>query len=412
MQPKSFIKYLICLLLLFTPLARGSVQLWAISVIHLISSAALCAFLMERNLKGEWKWPDTPLNRPVCAVFLLVLISAVFSRQGHTSLWAFTLFINYLVVFYLVTDIASTRSGLKSVVYFVISVALFLAVFGFFKRFGANPFSWWDYGDLKYSPDFLSSTFGNHNHLAGYMEMAIPLLLGFLMTGIRGGRFFLLVYIAMLLITALILSLSRGGWLAFIFSMIFMVISLFSNRYFKKRGFLALFVGAAVVLCFFILASTPVVERIQTFAEKEEEASFASRLVVWGGTVDMIKDYPVLGTGPGTYKTVFTRYQPPGLTRQFRMAHNDYLHIISETGLLFIPLLLWMAVLLFKTGFRKMKSPSRLIRGTTLGAMTGITAILFHSIVDFNLHIPANAILFAVLAALVSAPVREEKIPD
>ena len=63
-----------------------------------------------------------------------------------------------------------------------------------------------------------------------------------------------------------------------------------------------------------------------------------------------------------------------------------------------------MIIALYRKGFRKLKNPSRLVRGITLGAMSGITAILVHSISDFNLHIPANALLFAILAALVVAP--------
>ena len=63
-----------------------------------------------------------------------------------------------------------------------------------------------------------------------------------------------------------------------------------------------------------------------------------------------------------------------------------------------------MLIVLYRRGFKKLNNPSRLVRGITLGAMSGITAILVHSIVDFNLHIPSNALLFTVLAALVVAP--------
>ena len=63
-----------------------------------------------------------------------------------------------------------------------------------------------------------------------------------------------------------------------------------------------------------------------------------------------------------------------------------------------------IGIALFKKGFKKLKNPSRLVRGITLGALAGITAILVHSIPDFNLHIPANAILFTILGALVVSP--------
>jgi hypothetical protein len=70
--------------------------------------------------------------------------------------------------------------------------------------------------------------------------------------------------------------------------------------------------------------------------------------------------------------------------------------------------MVWMIIALYRKGFKKFKNPSRLVRGSTLGALAGITAILVHSFGDFNLNIPANAILFAVLAALTAAPVSEK----
>ena len=151
--------------------------------------------------------------------------------------------------------------------------------------------------------------------------------------------------------------------------------------------------------------STPVVERVRTMMEKAEDASFSSRLVAWGGVVNMIGDHPLLGAGPGTFAFINTQYQPPGLLPRFKEAHNDYLHFVSEAGLLLIPVIIWMIIVLYRKGFKKLKNPSRLVRGITLGALAGITAILVHSIADFNLHIPANAILFTILGAIIVSPI-------
>ena len=129
------------------------------------------------------------------------------------------------------------------------------------------------------------------------------------------------------------------------------------------------------------------------------------RLVGWRGVNKMISDHPLIGAGPGTFATVYTQYQPPGLANRRFYAHNDYLHFISEVGLALPAVMVWMIIALYRKGFKKLKNPSRLVRGTTLGAMSGITAILVHSFGDFNLNIPANAILFTVLAALAAGPV-------
>ena len=71
--------------------------------------------------------------------------------------------------------------------------------------------------------------------------------------------------------------------------------------------------------------------------------------------------------------------------------------------------IVWGVFIFYRCGFKKLKNRSRLVHGITLGAMSGITAILIHSISDFNLHIPANALLFTVLAAIVVSPVPKSK---
>jgi O-antigen ligase len=402
-------RYMLYFLLIFTPLARGSVQPWAVSAIHLVTLIALAIFLMQKSLTWDWKWIKTPLDLPLCCLLVLCLLSSVFSMHRQTSVHALILLLNYLIIYYLTIHLTETRAQLKTLIYIIISIAAFLAVFGLFKRFGVNPFPWWDYGDIRYVPYRLSSTYGNSDHLAGYMEMSIPLVLGLFLLGYRSGKQFLVFYLTILLFSALILSLSRGGWISALFALILMSVNLLSSEYFKHKKLLIISITGFIVLALIMLASTPVVERIRTLEQGEEEGSFHNRMLRAKGTSEMIRDYPLLGTGPGTFAMVFTRYQPPGMGSRSFYAHNDYLHFISETGLLLIPVIIWMIITLYRTGLKKLKNPSRLVRGTTLGAMTGITAILIHSIADFNLHIPANAILFTVLAAIVTAPLPTEK---
>jgi O-antigen ligase len=115
----------------------------------------------------------------------------------------------------------------------------------------------------------------------------------------------------------------------------------------------------------------------------------------------MIKANPLTGVGPGNYATAFTAFQPPGLTDPYYFANCDYLQFTSETGLLLAPLIAWLAWNLFAHGFARLRTRDLRIRGTTVGAMGGILAMLVYSLTDFNLNIPANAFLFTVFAAFV-----------
>ncbi len=396
-------RYCIYALLIFTPLARASVQPWAITVIHMLTLVALTAFVLERIREGTWRWVRTPLDAPILGLLGLCLVSTAFSVLPGISFWSLMLLVNYLLLFYLVIHTTRNRSEFRNLCYVILGVGAFLAVFGLFKYVGANPFPWWQYPHQAESVR-LSATFGNADHLAGYMEMALPLTLGVVLFGYSRSAASLLTFLSFLLLTALILSLSRGGWLGVTVGLGLMAGLLLLSRHFHRKRVVLAIVGGTMAVAFVVLSTTPVVERVLTLTERDADVNMAGRLLAWAGTRELIKDYPLLGTGPGTYATVFTQYQPPGRGARYYYAHNDYLQVIADIGLPVVVLIVWMGIAVYRKALRKLRNESRLVRGITLGALAGITAILVHSFGDFNLHIPANAILFTVLAALAVAP--------
>jgi O-antigen ligase len=401
----AIVRYLLYALLIFTPLAHGSVQGWSITTIHLITTIALTALLIQKTWTWDWKWINTPLDKPFLCLAVLCILSSVFSLHHRTSLWAVILLLNYVTIFYLIIHTVNTRSRLRNLIYVIIGVATLLSIFGLMKKLGSNPFPWYDYSHLKRGTDIVSSTYVNPNHFAGYLEMAIPLILGLLLIGLRGGKLILLCYLSLILLTGLIISLSRGGWVSATIGLAFMAAALLISPYFERKKLFATIVAGSLFLALIVVANRPVVHEIRTLTEKAEEPSFASRVLVWGKVLNMTSDHPLLGTGPGTFSTIFTQYQPAGFTKRFFRAHNDYLQFISEMGMFLVPIVGWMMIAFYGKGLKKLKNPSRLVRGTTLGAMSGVTAILIHSIFDFNLHIPANALVFTVLAAIVVSPI-------
>ena len=151
-------RYSLYALLIFTPLARGSVQGWAVTTIHLITLIALTAFLIEKTLTQSWQWIKTPLDKPIIILLILLILSTIFSSLRQISFWSIILLLNYLTIFYLTIHTVQTRAQTRHLVYLIIGIALFLAVFGLFKRFGVNPFPWWEYTDIPQFPDRLSQS--------------------------------------------------------------------------------------------------------------------------------------------------------------------------------------------------------------------------------------------------------------
>lgn len=125
------------------------------------------------------------------------------------------------------------------------------------------------------------------------------------------------------------------------------------------------------------------------------------RPAIYAATLALWRDFPLLGVGLGNFQEVFPRYQPPAAGQDFYdYTHNDYLQLLAETGLIgFLLLVGCIAGVLRRAAhfWSEVTSEQRL---WLAGILTGIVAMLLHSLVDFNLHIPANALLFVTLLAL------------
>lgn len=388
----------LCFLIIFTPLARGAVEGWAVSLIHLISLFAITVFFLEKIISWDFKWIKTPFDKPFVALYCLCLISFIFSMHKNTSLWAMVLLTDYLVIFYLVIYTVNTRRKLIILVYVILSTGLFISTIGLLKNANINPFLWWEYKGVAGI-----STFGNNNHFAGFLEMVIPFILGLFIASYSIKKMIFLPIAGLIIITAFIFSLSRGGWTSCLISMVFLVTCLLTGLNIRHKSLVIIGFLVSCVVIFIVLSSTPVVIELLTIRHGVGE-NFSGRMVGWTGIFEMIKDHPFFGTGPGTFSTIFTQYQPPGMLKRIFMAHNDYLQFTAETGLLMVFVMTWLIYVFYREGIKKIKHHSRLVRGVSIASLTGVTAILCHSFVEFNLQIPANAILFTIISAFVIAP--------
>ncbi|BHH84226.1 O-antigen ligase family protein [Desulforhopalus sp. 52FAK] len=407
---KVIVKYLLYILLIVTPLLRGSVFPWHQALISVFAILMVGLLLLEKGVTSKPEFRRLRLNRPLIGIIFLFSCSFIFTQGRADSLDALTQLVSYVAIFFSTLYCIRSRDDQRELVSVIVGIACLLCLIGFFKIFGLT-LPLWQYDELHYPQEFLSGVYGNHNHMAGYLEMTIPLALVLFLTRAREGFALLGLYVVVgFLLLCHVLTLSRGGWFSLAIGLSFMVLVLAFHKKFRKKKLLLVFGAAGLTVGIFILAGSSLFDRAFSLTDDDVRLGMGGRMIIWESTILMIKEHILIGSGPGTYATIFPQFQLPGTLSRFYYAHNDYLQYLSELGVFFIPIMLWTLYAIFIPGFRKLKSQSRQTWGITLGAMAGIVAILAHSLVDFNLHIPANAILFIVLVAIVvGGPVLKRK---
>jgi O-antigen ligase len=291
-------------------------------------------------------------------------------------------------------------------------VGVFESVYGIFEFFsGRHHILTMDFSSLILS---VQGTFANRNYFAGYLLMVIPLSMGFFFASQANqpwqlgnwrhrltsfdGKSTLLGFGVILMILGLLLSASRAGVLCLLIA--FTMIRLLFRRTGPAQRVSRLpaltFVLGALWAAWIGLDA--LINRFFTVSE-----SLGERWVMWIGTLEILKDFPLFGSGLGTFTEVFPMYRFFHARGLFTHAENDFLQLASEIGLLgAAPIAVLFFFLFFKatSGIRSLSSeePARYIG---IGGLVGILALMFHSMVERNLQVPANAFLYTVIWAMV-----------
>jgi O-antigen ligase len=247
----------------------------------------------------------------------------------------------------------------------------------------------------------------NHNHYAGLMEMLVPIPLIISLSRLSSDKVRIAAGIsAAIMVATVFLSASRGGMLAIFVELVICAIVLLR----QKGGVrIAIGIGAfAVVLVSLLvwLGGKELSSRVASIStEARGEISGGMRLSIDRDTVHMFRYRPVLGWGLGTFPVVYPQFRSFYTNFFVNEAHNDYLQLLAEMGVLGFGTLIWFLVVIARQALRKIgKWPSDVSGAVTLACTLGVIGILVHSFVDFNLQSPANAALFYVLCSIAAAP--------
>lgn len=373
---------------------------------------------------GELRLAPNPLLLPLVALIIVAIIQMVswgngdggrsaisydpyLTGQAAVKLLASTLFFAMFATF---VDTDERRRGAARV---ILAMCVLIALVGVGQNYIGRAL--WQRG--AFGP------FVNRNHFAGFLEMGVGLAAAtILVRSVRVESIAIYGCSVLIMCAGLLLSASRGGILALGAEIFFLALMALTARGEKREsgarwkglvragGVIGL--GAAVVVVALLLVGS---ERlVANFAQAQDTETQEllnnerfSRRDIWGATWQMVKDHPLVGVGLGAYQVAYTRYDPSSGTQRVEQAHNDYLQILADAGIVGGVIAVAFLVILFARGLRAAATSDARRRALRLGALTGCFAIAVHSFVDFNLQITANAQMFLALAALAT-PEREK----
>jgi len=399
----KFVRVGICALLAFAVLAFGAVEEWAHAVLQVGAAILLVLWALRVFRRKSEQLVIPPEFLPLSAFALVVVVQWVFhlTASRYYTRSELQLLALYMIVVFLMAQAYSRTSHWRSFLWFLMSLGFFVSIFGILQHLTFNEKLYWfrpmRFGGLPFGP------YVNRNHFAGFAEMVIPVALVPLVLGkVRRERLFLVALFALVPIVALFLSASRGGIVSFVVEIVVLALLLLVRRI-RGRNVI---VGGIVVLAAMMMVSWIGVQQVlQRFSGIQSlEVSVGKRTAMRQDTWRLFLDHPVIGTGLGTFEMVFPPYDSLYDGKVANHAHIDFLEALAETGVAGgLCCAFFLGVLLLNA----MKGLADL--GTSFGAalnLSGLIAcvgILVHSLVDFNLHIPANALLFFVSAHMATA---------
>jgi len=322
----------------------------------------------------------------------------------------FLLVSGYLVVFLLARGLMSSFGDRPWVVTWpLIAIAALEAGLGLWQYFGGT------------GEQARWGTYANHNHYAGFLEMALPFAVMYPLAVLRRASSRLqsplaptraacgVWALAGLMFAGVVYSFSRMGFIATLSSLLVMGILALGIRQLswvtvsRRRKWVTTGFFAGLVLVSFVFL--PPDRLVQRFAElvSSDELTAGARTHLWAETIPLIRAYPLFGCGLGGYETAFSKFKVSGVLETDDFAHNDYLQLLAELGLVGFLIVAGLAFFVVRMAVRgAVRSSDPEARYFAVACTGALAAILLHSLADFNLYIPANAMLLAWIAGMTA----------
>jgi len=404
-------------LLMFGPLAFGAVEPWSMFVMEAGSAILFVLWISKQALEGELSVVWNPLFLPMGAFGLLIVAQLLLHRSAypHDTITEGLVYCSYAILCFLSGQTLLRSSQARKLAVMLSLYGAAVAGFALLQGISPNGKLYWlrqpRNGGWIYGP------YVNHNHYAGLMEMLVPIPLVLSLTHLASHRLRMAgATAAAIMVGTIFLSGSRGGMLGISAELIIVAILITK----QKRGMrTAIGIGAflAIVLTLLVwIGGDKLVERIASIGPGRTDLTTDLRIGINRDGLRMFVKRPVLGWGLGAFPVVYPEFRSFYTNFFVNAAHNDYLQLLIEMGLLGFATMIWLLIVVYRTAIRKVGNWTGDISGAVaMACLLGVSGILVHSALDFNLQIPANAALFYVLCTIAvsrpfAQPARKRKV--
>lgn len=410
--------FIICAAVVLTTLLYGAVHQPIIALFYMAAALIVLFWSLDAFKSGELRFSASQLQLAFVALIIYGIFQAIpfgslggevggvaaiprtLSLEPFATKAVVVQLIALLIFFAAMLGFIDTAGRLRKAV-------LLITIFGFIYAFYSilqsvlSPTRIYGIYEPRFATPF--GSFVNRHNFAAFMEMSIAVPLGLLFTGAVPRDKRLLYFTAVgLMGVALILSGSRGGLIALLAEIFFLVILTTKT---KGYGQVALKGGLAVGLIVLIVAGSIFIGGESSLTRIADTATSnditTNRTHIWNVTLNVIKNNFLFGAGLGAFPQAYAPFDTLNGMERVEQAHNDYLQIMADAGIFGLIILAFFAFQLFRTGLQNVKAQNIYRRGVAVGALAGCFAIAVHSIFDFVLHTTAISLMFLLLCALV-----------
>jgi len=435
--------------LLFAPLAFGSVETWSIGFVEFLVFLTTLVYCIETR-KGAHSYLKVPGIVPLSLLLIFMWLQLVplpsslvnsiapgiyqayapildiqetkqwiplTVNQKSTLLEA--LRISCYAFFYILTiQILSKKEFLSKTVRIVAGLATAIAFLAILQKFTSHDLIYW----FRHAPDNASPVgpWIYRNHYAGFMEMLFPIVLALffyyrptlrdkqsfrakavsILSSPSSNIQFFLGFSVTIILASIFIGLSRGGIIAANLALFFFLV-LLTRKSTNSGKIYPFIIFGAVLLAVTWFGWEPILQRFNA-STTETGIITEGRFPLWLDCTSLIKAFFVSGSGFGTFIHAFPQYNNLPTSLVYDHAHNDYIELLTDGGLIGLVLAASFVITVFLSGLKKLSLRRELYSVLLIIAcLTGIFAILLHSITDFNMHNGANGLYFFFLCGLL-----------